>query len=474
MVAVETEQAPVLASLIAGGRMRPESGRVLLDGHEDAAAVRAAFALVDTPGVAEPFPVMTLRKVVREELAFAGQRPSRDHVDTVLDELGMRDHADTHVQRVPTDVRVRLLVELALLRDGVTGIVLTSPERHGGAVADWFAVVRDVARRGVTVVLVTSKAAAATVEQLLDTIRTEGPDDATSTDGATRASRPAPPTPKLPQPSRRRHPRDHPSLIRAELARLTATPLARLAFVALMVVPLLYGGAYLWANRDPYAKLDQIPAAIVDQDAGATLDGDRSTTGEDVTKEAIDGADFKWTETTAADARSGVRNGKYDFVVTIPHDFSEALASAQGDDPKRAELVMTTADTNSYLASTIAEQAGKTMRTAVAERVGKQAATTLLVGLADVRDSLGDAVDGAGQLASGATTAADGASSLASGTSALSAGASQLASGTAGTAVADRPARQRRTAGRVRPRPWRPGCSPHSSRPRRCPRRPRS
>ncbi|PZF57742.1 YhgE/Pip domain-containing protein [Curtobacterium sp. MCSS17_008] len=222
-----------------------------------------------------------------------------------------------------------------------------------------------------------------------------------------------------------------PSLVRAELARLTATPLARLAFIALMVVPLLYGGAYLWANRDPYAKLDQIPAAIVDQDAGATLDGDRVDYGKDVTKEAIDGADFDWTETTATDARSGVRNGTYDFVVTIPHDFSEALVSARGDDPKRAELVMTTADTNSYLASTIAEQAGKTMRTAVAERVGKQAAKTLLVGLADVRDSLGDAVDGAGQLAKGSTEAADGASSLASGTSELSAGAAQLASGTA-------------------------------------------
>jgi len=221
------------------------------------------------------------------------------------------------------------------------------------------------------------------------------------------------------------------SLVRAELARLTATPLARLAFIALMVVPLLYGGAYLWANRDPYAKLDQIPAAIVDQDAGATLDGERVDYGKDVTKEAIDGADFKWTETTAADARSGVRNGTYDFVVTIPHDFSESLVSAQSDDPKRAELVMTTADTNSYLASTIAEQAGKTMRTAVAERVGKQAAKTLLVGLADVRDSLGDAVDGAGQLASGATTAADGAATLADGTGQLASGAATLADGTA-------------------------------------------
>ncbi|ROP74771.1 hypothetical protein [Curtobacterium sp. PhB115] len=183
VVAVETEQAPVLASLVAGGRMHPDTGRVLLDGHEDAAAVRRAFALVDTPGVAEPFPVLSVKQIVREELAFAGQRPSREHVDTVLDELGLQHYADTHVQRVPTAVRVRLLVELALLRDGVTGIVLTSPERHGGAVEEWFAVLRDVARRGVTVVLVTSKAAATTVENLLDTTQTEGPDDAALSDG---------------------------------------------------------------------------------------------------------------------------------------------------------------------------------------------------------------------------------------------------------------------------------------------------
>lgn len=169
VIAVETEQAPVLASLVAGGRMQPDTGRVLLDGHEDPAAVRRAFALVDTPGVAEPFPVMSIRRIVREELAFAGQRPSREHVDTVLDELGLAHHGDTHVQRVPTEVRVRLLVELALLRDGVTGLVITSPERHGGTVEGWFAVVRDVARRGITVVVVTSKAAAATVEGLLET-----------------------------------------------------------------------------------------------------------------------------------------------------------------------------------------------------------------------------------------------------------------------------------------------------------------
>lgn len=199
IVAVETEQAPVLASLVAGGRMKPERGRVLLDGHDDPAALRRSFALVDTPGVAEPFPVMTLRRIVREELAFAEQRPSREHVDTVLDELGMSAYADTAVQRVPTDVRVRLLVELALLRDGVTGLVITSPERHGGSVESWFAVVRDVAQRGVTVLLVTSKAAAETAERLLATIPApnddlpaEGTSEPEGPDDATRPTEPAP------------------------------------------------------------------------------------------------------------------------------------------------------------------------------------------------------------------------------------------------------------------------------------------
>lgn len=205
ILAVETEQAPVLASLVAGGRMRPGHGRVLVDGHDDTGGLRQAVALVDTPGVAAPFPVMTLRRIVREELAFAEQRPSRQQVATVLDELGMSTYADTAVQRVPTAVRIRLLVELALLRDGVTALVVTSPERHGGAVEDWFAVVRDVAMRGVTVVLVTSKAAAATAEHLLATIpvppadlpaegspEPTGPDDATSPDGGTDSLQTAP------------------------------------------------------------------------------------------------------------------------------------------------------------------------------------------------------------------------------------------------------------------------------------------
>ncbi|WIB67948.1 hypothetical protein DEI93_02590 [Curtobacterium sp. MCBD17_035] len=167
LVAVETEQTPVVASLVAGGRMQPDAGRLLVDGVEDPDRVRRTVALVDTPTVAEPFAVMTVRRIVREELAFAGRHAGRDAVTTVLDELDLTEWADTPIERVPTAQRIRLLVELALLRDGIEGLVVTTPERHGGSVADWFAVLQNVADRGIAVLVIASAAAVETITAIM-------------------------------------------------------------------------------------------------------------------------------------------------------------------------------------------------------------------------------------------------------------------------------------------------------------------
>lgn len=227
------------------------------------------------------------------------------------------------------------------------------------------------------------------------------------------------------------------ALVRSELQRLTASSLARLAFVALMIVPLLYGGAYLWANKDPYAKLDNIPAAIVNTDSGAkAADGTTINYGDRVTKQLVDGKDFDWHVVSAATARKGINDETYNFVFTIPSSFSTDLTSVSQYSPTPAKITLTTNDTTSYLSSTIADQAGKTIRASVTQEVGATAAKTLLVGLNDVRGKLTTAADGANQLVTGATrlqsglaTANDGAASLSSGSQQLSSGAATLSSG---------------------------------------------
>jgi putative membrane protein len=239
------------------------------------------------------------------------------------------------------------------------------------------------------------------------------------------------------------------ALIRSELKRLTATSLARLALVALMVVPLLYGGMYLWANQNPYAKLDHIPAAIVDNDSGAKdADGHAVNYGNKVTKQLVDAKDFDWHVVSQKQADKGIRDETYNFVFTIPSTFSTDLTSTSSQDPQRAKIDLTTNDTTSYLSSTIADQAGTTIRSAVTEEVGKQAAATLLVGLNDIRSQLQTAasgsqqlVTGSQQLESGLGTARSGASSLDSGlqtlrsqTAALPSQTQQLATGASGVA----------------------------------------
>ena len=65
-----------------------------------------------------------------------------------------------------------------------------------------------------------------------------------------------------------------PAMIMAELRRLTSTKMAILALVALMAVPILYGGLYLWANQDPYGKFSEVPVGLVVDDEGVAASGD--------------------------------------------------------------------------------------------------------------------------------------------------------------------------------------------------------
>ncbi|MDQ1129957.1 YhgE/Pip family protein [Microbacterium sp. SORGH_AS_0888] len=236
-----------------------------------------------------------------------------------------------------------------------------------------------------------------------------------------------------------------PSMLLAELRRLTSTRMSILALVALMCVPVLYGGLYLWANQDPYGRLDQVPVGLVVADEGATVDGQTTNFGDQVADNLVEDGSFDWQRMDAATAAAALQHGSVDFTVTLPTDFSAALVSASGTSPHQATLALATNDANNYLASTIGSQAIQKIRTSVATMVGEKAALQLLDGLAQIRSSLVTATDGASQLtdgastaasgaaqlASGAAQAADGAAQLADGTSSLSSGASQVASGAA-------------------------------------------
>jgi len=237
-----------------------------------------------------------------------------------------------------------------------------------------------------------------------------------------------------------------PAMIAAELRRLTSSRMAVIALVALMCVPVLYGGLYLWANQDPYGKFGEVPVALVVDDEGVPgADGGSENYGERVARELLDGKAFDWRMMSGDEAAQALHDGTVDFTVTLPADFSAALSSASGDDPHRATIALETNDANNYLASTIGTQAVEKIRSSVAQLVGKEAAGRLLTAISDIRSSLVDAAAGAGRLTdgaaeaeSGATTLHDGATKLTSGGKTLASGAHDLADGAARVSAGNR------------------------------------
>ncbi|MGV8966086.1 MAG: YhgE/Pip family protein [Cellulomonas sp.] len=216
----------------------------------------------------------------------------------------------------------------------------------------------------------------------------------------------------------------------SELRRLTAGRLPKVAILALALIPTLYGGLYLYANADPYAHLDEVPAAIVMSDVGAQQAGAPVNFGREVADDLARDGGFGWTETDEAAAQDGVRTGKYDAALIIGADFSTDLVSAANLEPRPASLTLVTNDANNYLARTIADQIVGRVRATIATQVGTEAAHSFLDGFVAIHLSVGDAVAGATRLDDGAAQLSSGAGALHDGAGTLAAGATTLASGT--------------------------------------------
>ena len=222
-----------------------------------------------------------------------------------------------------------------------------------------------------------------------------------------------------------------PQMIAAELRRLTSTRMSVLALVALLVVPILYGGLYLWANQDPYGNLSHVPVALVVDDTGAQINGTPRNLGDEAADELLDSDTFEWHRVSADQAASGLERGDFDFIVMVPADFSDAVASLASDSPRQASIELRTNDANNYLASTIGSQAVARIQTSVAQKVVDEAGRSLLDALHTIRVNLVDATSGATQLVDGLGTARSGSSQLASGSAQLADGTAQLSDGAA-------------------------------------------
>ena len=217
--------------------------------------------------------------------------------------------------------------------------------------------------------------------------------------------------------------------VKSEFLKILRTRKLLIAIIGVMTIPVLYSGTYLWAFWDPYAHLDRMPVAIVNNDQGAVYNGEKLTIGKDLVENLKEKKSFNWNFVSASKAKKGLKNQDYYLEIEIPKDFSENATTLQSDHPEKLNLIYTVNEGNNYLSSKIGDSAIEKIKEEVSSSVTKTYAESMFDSLKDVADGLNKASDGAGELHNGITEAKDGAGNLEDGINTAGSGAAKLADG---------------------------------------------
>lgn len=231
------------------------------------------------------------------------------------------------------------------------------------------------------------------------------------------------------------------SMIGAEWKQLVKTRKMLVPMIAILFIPVLYAGMFLWAFWDPYANMNALPVAIVNADEGAELDGKELSIGDELVDKLLESKNFDFQVVSKMDAEKGLKNQDYYIAIEIPENFSEHATTLLDDNPQKLTITYKPNEGYNFLSGQIGETAMDRIRAEVNEKVASTYAEQLFDSIAEMGDGFGEAADGAGELREGSSKLADGADdlkgyleTLASSTITLKDGSDKLAKGTSDAA----------------------------------------
>ena len=218
-------------------------------------------------------------------------------------------------------------------------------------------------------------------------------------------------------------------------------PVTWLTVLGVLLLPAVLGGILVTALYNPTERLDQITAAIVNDDEPVTINDQLAPLGRQLSAGLVEGSadldsNLTWVLSNDEDAAAGLADGTYDAVVTIPSGFSaaatssgQALADPAAAGPERAIIDVTTSSDALLVDDAITSQVTQTAATVMGEQVSTQTLENVFLSFTTLSDQIGQAATGARQVADGAAQAAEGGAALPGGAAQLSSGASSAASG---------------------------------------------
>lgn len=209
-------------------------------------------------------------------------------------------------------------------------------------------------------------------------------------------------------------------LLGKEFATIIKSKKILIPIIAVLFIPVLYAGMFLWAFWDPYDQLDDLPVAVVNLDEGVVYNGKPIEAGKELVKNLKEKEGFKWEFVSEKTAKKGMDDRKYYMTIRIPSDFSKNTTTLLDANPKKSKLEYIPNESLNFLSSQIGGSAIEKIKGEVAASVTKTYAETMFDSLKDVSKGFADASEGAGKLHDGTGQLKDGSKQITDGLGELS------------------------------------------------------
>lgn len=239
-------------------------------------------------------------------------------------------------------------------------------------------------------------------------------------------------------------------MVKKEWQQLAKNKIMIIVMIALLLIPSIYTTLFLGSMWDPFAKLDRLPVAVVNEDRGTVFEGKAIHVGDELVERLQENPALKFDFVDKAEGERGLKNGSYYMMIDIPEDFSEDAATVLDDDPVKMQLDYYTSPGKNYIASRLGEGAMEKIRGEVSSAVTESYADAMIDLADELADGMQEAADGSRELndglveirsgqqkiednmealSDGAVTLSDGAKTLLDGTESLQKGAASYVEG---------------------------------------------
>lgn len=194
----------------------------------------------------------------------------------------------------------------------------------------------------------------------------------------------------------------------AELKNILSNRKVLVPIIAILFIPVLYAGMFLWAFWDPYAYLEDLPVAIVNQDEGGELNGEHLQLGKDLSEKLTDSSQFDFHVVDKKEGYQGLEDQDYYILVEIPKDFSQNATTLLDDQPQKLMLKYVPNEGANFLSAQIGETAMREVKAEISKQIVATYSEGIFEKVTEMAGGLEKASDGAAQLNDGTSQLNDG------------------------------------------------------------------